>query len=92
MSARRHYAGVLVTADPGRFDEAVASLEALSAVSLHQRDPASGRCVVVLECADRGGQEQLFREIQGLGAVRSADLVYPLIADGAAARLVLEEP
>ncbi|MBP1642540.1 MAG: NapD protein [Acidobacteria bacterium] len=92
MSATRHYAGVLVTADPGRFDEAVASLAALDAVTLHQRDPGNGRCVVVLETDDRAGQERLFRRIQGLGAVRSADLVYHLIDDGAAARLVLEDP
>jgi len=92
MSATRHYAGVLVTADPGRFDEAVASLAALDAVTLHQRDPGNGRCVVVLETDDRAGQERLFRRIQGLGAVRSADLVYHLVDDGAAARLVLEEP
>lgn len=92
MSSGRHYAGILVTALPGRFDEAVADLAALAAVTLHQRDPDSGRCVVVLETADRRGQEQLFRQIQGLGAVRSADLVYHLIDDGAAERLVLEEP
>ena len=92
MSATRHYAGVLVTADPGRFDEAVASLAALDAVTLHQRDPGNGRCVVVLVTDDRAGQERLFRRIQGLGAVRSADLVYHLIDDGAAARLVLEDP
>ncbi|KAB2966812.1 MAG: chaperone NapD [Thermoanaerobaculia bacterium] len=92
MSARRHYAGVLVTAETGRYDEAVAELTALDAVTLHQRDPGTGRCVVVLESDDRAGQELLFRSIQGLGAVRSADLVYHLIDDGAAARLVLEEP
>jgi len=92
MSATRHYAGVLVPADPGRFEEAVASLAALDAVTLHQRDPGNGRCVVVLETDDRAGQERLFRRIQGLGAVRSADLVYHLIDDGAAARLVLEDP
>lgn len=92
MSSESHYAGILVTARPGRFEEAVADLAALDAVTLHQRDPGSGRCVVVLETTDRAGQQHLFRQIQSLGAVRSADLVYHLIDDGAAERLVLEEP
>jgi nitrate reductase NapAB chaperone NapD len=92
MKTARHYAGVLVTAHPARFDEAVESLRGMDAVTLHQRDAGTGRCVVVLETDERAGQELLFDRIRRLGSVRCANLVYHLIDDGAHSRLVLEEP
>jgi len=89
---RRHYAGVLVTAEPRRFDEALAALAALPHVSLHQRDRATGRFVAVLESADRAAGERLLVALGRIPDVRSADLVYHLVDSGSERTLVLEEP
>jgi nitrate reductase NapAB chaperone NapD len=92
MSEPRHYAGVLVTAEPGALDAVAAALAALDGVGVHQRDAATGRCVAVLESADRAGQERLFRAVEALPGVRGADLVYHLVDPETVSRLVLEEP
>ena len=92
MNEIRHYAGILVTAEPGELQSVVAALAALAGVGVHQRDAATGRCVAVLESADRAGQERLFRAVQALPGVRGADLVYHLVDPETGSRLVLEEP
>lgn len=92
MPETRHYAGVLVTAEPGRLDAVAEALAALDGVGIHQRDAATGRCVVVLETADRAGQERLFRCVQSLPGVRGADLVYHLVDPETGSQLILEEP
>ena len=79
MSPSRHYAGVLVAAEPARLGEVVVALAALDGSSVGRLDPATGRCVAVLESADRTGQERLFRAVLALPGVRGADLVYHLI-------------
>lgn len=92
MPETHHYAGVLVTAEPGRLAEVAEALAAIEGVGIHQRDAATGRCVAVLESADRAGQERLFRAVQALPGVRGADLVYHLVDPESGSRLILEEP
>jgi len=77
----RHYAGVLVSADLARFDEVRQTLGALPGVEVHHPDPATGRCVAVLESADRAENERLFDVVARIPAVRSVDLVYHLVDD-----------
>jgi len=79
MSVERQYSGVLVHVDPARFEQASAALSALAGVEIHHTDPPTGRCVVVLESADRSGQEALFERIRAVPGVRGVDLVYHLI-------------
>ena len=79
MSANRHYSGVLVHVDPPRFEPTVAMLEAIAGLELHHTDPPTGRCVVVLDTADRAGQEALFERIRAVSGVRGVELVYHLI-------------
>lgn len=84
-SARgRHYSGVLVTALPGRFDEAGARLADLRGAEIRETDAASGRFVVVLETADRQGQEESLRALSALPGVAAAALVAHYVEDGAA--------
>jgi nitrate reductase NapAB chaperone NapD len=92
MNATRHYAGVLVTAEPARLAEVIAALDRLTGVGAHHTDAASGRCVAVLESVDRAGQERLLLAVQALPGVRAADLVYHLVDPENASQLVLEEP
>ena len=92
MNEIRHYAGLLVTAEPGELQSVVAALAAIAGVGVHQRDAATDRCVAVLESVDRAGQERLFRAVQAQPGVRGADLVYHLVDPETGSRLVLEEP
>jgi len=79
MSAERQYSGVLIHVDPRRFEGATASLADLAGVEIHHIDPPTGRCVVVLDTADRAGQETLFERLRSVPGVRGVDLVYHLI-------------
>ncbi|HSG64772.1 MAG TPA: chaperone NapD [Gammaproteobacteria bacterium] len=92
MSAARHYAGVLVTAEPGQLDDAVDALDGIDGVRVYYRERSTARCVAVLETDDRAGQEQLFRRVQDLAEVRGADLVYHLIDNETESKLALEQP
>jgi nitrate reductase NapAB chaperone NapD len=80
--ARRHYSGVLISAEPARFTEALGALAALADVEVHHTDASSARCVVVLESADREGQERLFRALRELPGVAGAELAFHWIDTG----------
>jgi nitrate reductase NapD len=75
----RHYAGVLISIEPARLTEVRQTLDTTPGVAVHHLDPATGRCVAVLESADRGQGERLFEEVSHLAHVRSVDLVYHLV-------------
>lgn len=75
----RHYAGVLISADPASFTAVRRSLDALAGVEVHHLDPPTGRCVAVLESADRAAGERLFAALGHLPHVHSVDLVYHLV-------------
>ena len=75
----RHYAGVLVSGDPARMGAIRDALGAIDGVAIHHADPATGRCVVVLESADRAENERLFGAVRQIAAVRGVDLVYHLV-------------
>ena len=92
----RHYAGVLISIEPARLTEVRQTLDATAGVAVHHLDPATGRCVAVLESADRCQGERLFDDVCHLAHVRSVDLVYHLVDrdDDASAdtEVVLPEP
>lgn len=75
----RHYAGVLIAVDPARLTEVRRTLDCMPGLAVHHLDPASGRCVAVLESADRAAGESLFDAVARLPHVRSIDLVYHLV-------------
>lgn len=75
----RHYAGVVVSGDPTRMAAIRDTLGAIDGVAVHHSDPATGRCVVVLESADRAENERLFGAVRQIAAVRGVDLVYHLV-------------
>ncbi len=68
-------------ADPARFSEIRQALGALPGVEVHHADPATGRCVAVLESSDRAENERLFVALGQTPGVRSVDLVYHLVDD-----------
>lgn len=75
----RHYAGVLIAVDPARLTEVRRTLDSMPGIAVHHLDPASGRCVGVLESADRAQGESLFDAVSRLAHVRSVELVYHLV-------------
>ena len=75
----RHYAGVLVSGDPARLAEVRLALSAIDGVEVHHADTATGRCIVVLESADRTENQRLFDAVGQISAVRSVDLVYHVV-------------
>lgn len=79
--ASLHYSGVLVTALPGRLEEARAGAARLPGVEVRHVEPASGRFVVVLESVDRRGQEDGLRALSALDGVAAADLVTHFVDD-----------
>ena len=78
-SPERHYAGVLISADPARFTAVRQVLDAIPGIEIHHLDPATGRCVAVLESAERAEGERLFVALGQIPHVRSVDLVYHLV-------------
>ncbi len=75
----RHYAGVLISAEPACFTEVRWALDATPGVEVHHLDAGTGRCVAVLETTDRIEGERLFEAVGRLPHVRSVDLVYHLV-------------
>lgn len=75
----RHYAGVLISAEPACFTEVRRTLDATPGVEVHHLEAGTGRCVAVLESADRSEGERLFAAIGHLPHIRSIDLVYHLV-------------
>ncbi len=75
----RHYAGVLISIEPARLTEVRQTLDTTPGVAVHHLDPATGRCVAVLESADRAAAERLFAALGHLQHVHSVDLVYHLV-------------
>jgi len=90
-SAGRHYAGVLIAAAPARFAAVCRALDAIPGVLVHHLDPATGRCVAVLESGDRAEGERLFGALGQVPDLRSVDLVYHFV-DRADGEVVFPEP
>lgn len=77
--APRHYAGVLISAEPASFTEVRRRLDAMPGVVVRHLDPATGRCVAVIESADRSEGERIFGALGRLPHVHNVDLVYHLV-------------
>lgn len=75
----RHYAGVLISIEPACLTEVRRTLDGTAGVEVHHVDPQSGRCVAVLESADRAAGERIFASLSCLPHVHSVDLVYHLV-------------
>ena len=71
----RHDALVLISIEPARLTEVRQSLDSTPGVAVHHLDPATGRCVAVLESADRTEGERLFDAVGRLPYVRSVEFV-----------------
>ncbi|MBP9143949.1 MAG: chaperone NapD [Thermoanaerobaculia bacterium] len=80
----RHYAGVLISIEPARLTEVRQSLDSTPGVAVHHLDPAIGRCVAVLESADRTEGERLFDAVGRLPHVRSVEFVHHVVDHEAA--------
>jgi nitrate reductase NapAB chaperone NapD len=68
-----------MTVEPACLTEVRRTLDLTPGVTVHHLDPATGRCVAVLESGDRGEGERLFAALAQLPHVRSVDLVYHLV-------------
>jgi nitrate reductase NapAB chaperone NapD len=67
--------GILVTAEPSRVQQVLASLVELPGVEVRQHDVRTGRIVVVQEASDVGAEVDGFMRIRGLPHVVCTDLV-----------------
>jgi len=70
-----HVSGAVVTALPGRFDDARAALAAIAGVDVHQTDAATRRLVITIESATVDEARSTLVAIQGLAPVAHAHLV-----------------
>lgn len=70
-----------MTAVPGRLEEALAGAVRLPGVEVRHVEPEGGRFVVVLESADRSGQEDGLWALSALDGVAAADLVTHFVDD-----------
>lgn len=70
-----YYSGLVVTALPGRFDEALASLAARSDVEIHQQSRKTHRFIVVTENESVHGESDTFQALRTLAGVADVSLV-----------------
>ena len=56
-----YYSGLVVTALPGRFDEALASLAAREDVEIHQKNRETSRFIIVIENDSVQGESDTFQ-------------------------------
>lgn len=70
-----YYSGLVVTALPGRFDEALASLAAREDVEIHQQNRETNRFIAVIENDSVHGESDTFTAIRTLAGVADVSLV-----------------
>lgn len=70
-----YYSGLVVTALPGRFDEALAALTARSDVEIHQKSRETHRFIVVTENESVHGESDTFQALRTLAGIADVSLV-----------------
>ncbi len=69
------YSGLVVTATPGKFDEAIASVAALPSAEVFQQHRETHRFVVVLEESSVHQEADAFTQIRTLPSVADVSLI-----------------
>ena len=69
------YSGLLVTALPDRYDEAVAALAGVESAQIHQQDRAGNRFIVTVENESVNGESDTFNLIRTLPGVANVSLI-----------------
>ncbi|MDR0247512.1 MAG: chaperone NapD [Burkholderiales bacterium] len=73
--------GILVVAEPERCEEVAEALAALPGVEVYQKDPASGKIIVVQEASTIQNEADGARAMQGVPGVLSVNMVYHYFAE-----------
>ncbi|MCL2871822.1 MAG: chaperone NapD [Betaproteobacteria bacterium] len=73
--------GILVVAAPGRCEEVAEALAALPGIEVYQKDPASGKIVVVQEAPTIENEADGARALQKVPGVVSVSMVYHYFAE-----------
>jgi len=69
------YSGLVVTATPGKFDEAIAAVAALPCAEVFQQHRETHRFVVVLEGDSVNGEADTFAQIRTLPNIADVSLI-----------------
>lgn len=73
--------GIVVAVTPGKFDEGIAALNAISNIEIHQTDASSNQIVVVQEAENVNQEIDGLKKIKSLAMVTYAEMVYHYLAD-----------
>ena len=73
--------GIVVAVSPGKLDEGIAALTAISNVEVHQTNTASNQIVVVQEAENVNQEIDGLKIIKSLPMVTYAEMVYHYMAD-----------
>ena len=73
--------GIVVAVSPGKLDEGIAALNAISNVEVHQTNTASNQIVVVQEAENVNQEIDGLKKIKALPMVTYAEMVYHYLAD-----------
>lgn len=74
--------GIVVVAAPARYDECLAAAAALPGCEIHQRDPVTGRFVVVQEAESVDAEIAGLSRLKALPGVTLAEMVCHYFEDG----------
>lgn len=66
---------VLITAQKNRLRALISLLQTMPAVEVHQKDPATDRCVAIIEAENADQQAEIFQAIQALDDTLDISLV-----------------
>ena len=73
--------GIVVAVSPGKLDEGIAALNAISNVEVHQTNTASNQIVVVQEAENVNQEIDGLKIIKSLPMVTYAEMVYHYLAE-----------
>ena len=73
--------GIVVAVSPGKLDDGIAALNAISNVEVHQTNTASNQIVVVQEAENVNLEIDGLKKIKSLPMVTYAEMVYHYVAD-----------
>jgi nitrate reductase NapD len=73
--------GILVVAVPERCEEVAEVLAAMPGIEVHQKDPATGKIIVVQEASSIENEANGARALQQVPGVLSVNMVYHYFAE-----------